>query len=81
MSAPLVKYPPAPVSTTASTDSLRSALSRSSAKRENTALLKEFLDYRKHKPREVRVGSGAEAYGTHWKSESETHGKCTKHND
>lgn len=44
MSAPLVKYPLAPVRTTATTDSRRAALSKSSAKRENTALLKAFLD-------------------------------------
>ena len=45
MSAPLVKYPFAPVRTAATTDSLRAALPKSSANRENTALLKAFLAY------------------------------------
>lgn len=45
MSAPLVKYPFAPVRTTATTDSLFAALSKSSATRENTALLNAFFDY------------------------------------
>lgn len=57
MSAPLVKYSPAPVRITASTDSLRSAVSRSAAKRENTALLKEFFDY-SSMTEEPQIGGG-----------------------
>lgn len=55
MSAPLVKYPFAPVRTTATTDSLCSALDRSSARREKTALLKAFLDYRTGEEQDLGV--------------------------